>query len=488
MKEVFVNSYENDGFTNIVYKDEEYLLVDSYTINHRLYCQFSSFDKNLFLEKRDKKYYSINDLEVLNKLRELANLNKPEFLFIIKKAIVSLWAEDVKEIDKDTKEKMIDFVYQRLKKGGCTLSEQQVKTRLRKVKYFTGHPKASRELVAAFYHPGSDSILIPNIEDYENIFHESVHALGGKRMYENMFKIGTGFIEGGTQLATLKSIKKTRLSSYMYGEYFNFKSNSYNYEIAIMWQLEYLLGKSSIDSITSGDTKFFKEFIDKYGMNIFLYARHTTNKINAFQRRMIQNYNPKKLLFELQDKLLTHCFDKDFTQIKSLEDATRYLNRLNNFGGRRVRTRTDSFLEEYYNKKLIQVKEHLLKLGIEEGIIDEMINNHQYKQVQFAPMHTSLFNSLIHYMNNQGKFYIEAKNIPFEHCSFYAYKIEEDYYMCATLNGIVVYTCKGNLYEPIRSERDKITIINETMGEYEGKRIPLEKIEILQKEEMRKVG
>jgi hypothetical protein len=230
------------------------------------------------------------------------------------------------------------------------------------------------------------------------IAHELIHRSSGPQYILNNSTMH-GLIEGETENLvehlygnntstvinvykksdTLISAKEVRLNVS--------DETAYPLNVALVQQMEYLLGEKSYQSILEGRMEFENKFIQAYGLPLFiiLKARSSkhTNKINSLIKTLIQEdekddreldrmtYEEIEYFQETQDILLKRAFNYEFTKIKNAEDAHNFLIKLRNFEPYRARfvkiemgkTTPDSNFEYYYNEMYEKTNNLLEKMG-----------------------------------------------------------------------------------------------------------------------------
>jgi hypothetical protein len=451
-----------DGdFITIKFKGKKYLYVDRIEIDSKVYVQFSSIKSSIFFEKVKDEYYIIDNLEVLNKLYEYSGLDKKDVYYSkFKEVLLFPIARDLETLDNETRDKLIDQSIKDLKTIGCSISEKTIRKKLKNTTILSGYMRSFYS--AAAFNPSSNSVILRSLNKRVENFHEIIHAISKVPLIWEI-KNGIGFIEGCTELSAQKLYRYKKSSKYSSLE-FNFRDSGYREPVCIVDQMEYLLGKSCIDATVLGNSSFFNEFRSKYGKNIFIYLKHELNKY-------VSRHAKKTRFYDVENKLLTCCFDKELENVKSIEDAEKYLERLNKFGGKRARpvSSDDPFLHEYYDRKLVQIKEILLSLNIDEKEIDDMIKNHSYKKVRFNPLYfKSDFKRLMDEDIRRSSF---SKKIPIDELSAFSFQSDKNDFLCVMRDGEIIEVYYYNNYKHDLSP-NKVEIIN---GKYyfEGKEIEL---------------
>ena len=194
----------------------------------------------------------------------------------------------------------------------------------------------------------SDEELIDN-EDFNVIVHECIHKLQkAKLFYERKYVVG--FVEGATELMTLRANAKNR-STNAQDVSINFPSTPYIKLVSMMAQFEIMYGKDVVeDYALRQDQTLLKKIKDTLGYQEF----------DIFRRDMNAEARKKEQLDGIeywQDCLLQKCFDKDFSMVQSKEDAENYLNRLKELEKVRIRIKGDDTFKNYYESKFQELCE-----------------------------------------------------------------------------------------------------------------------------------
>ena len=375
---------------NRVFNGKQYTLVDIYDnyIEGKLIYHFMSENDELFFEKKDEKFELVKDEKFINDLKEFYGLNEPEIWFSVNAVINTLLRlKNVKKFDKDERKKIIDEQLEKLKEIDEPLDHELIKRRTSKLEI------ASAEFnikdTRAFYHPANNSIYLDDkdinnnrIDSKMTRLHEFIHAVSFSTS-TNPLKFPTGLLEGQTEsiVTKLYSDKKSGICN---GIWYNHQLSSYDQQLCIIRQMECALCKKSYKSTLEGNLDFYNEFIEKYGLDIFLYISHRATRM--IKEDKIKDI--KKYLSDTQNLLLKRVFDKDFEGVNSIETADKYLEKLKAMGYERAKVKNENTYELYYNEKLEQTRQKLLQLGCEEKDIDNLVDNYKYEEPKFFPMET----------------------------------------------------------------------------------------------------
>lgn len=235
-------------------------------------------------------------------------------------------------------------------------------------------------------------VLINNGKEAKRTrFHEFIHGVTG---IKNLNRFMIGFIEGETE-NLVESFMGDNTScggkGYSTGLdfAFNFSMDSaYMMPVAIIQQIEHILGKKSYSSIINGDRTFEKEFANKYGKSLLIFMAHRTRRLlRKDGESVIYSYFKKT-----QDILMKKTFDKDYEQIESIEDAKTYLNKLRGFETVRARVfinkEEDSTFHDYYDEKFRKIIQKLKSKGIQEDEVVKCLEEYRYERQEFKSAYT----------------------------------------------------------------------------------------------------
>ena len=246
------------------------------------------------------------------------------------------------------------------------------------------------EKVRAFYRDGEMYFLRKDVYSHDLTkkrlrTHECVHGIIGKnkpKSFRNLYGIEEGIAENVTEvlygdngISNIDDIVRFHLS----------ENCEYCYNVSIIRQLEYILGKNTIDIITKGDYSFFKELRTKFGDKTY---KDIVDKCNLLSEINGEDKEKVEILKHLQRTLLTHAFDAEFSKVSSAESAEIFLNRLREFERIRAAISEDSSFKTYYMEKLHQIEKLLLGLGIDKEKVQKFLEEHQYTGWTIKPEET----------------------------------------------------------------------------------------------------
>lgn len=237
------------------------------------------------------------------------------------------------------------------------------------------------EDVEAFYRNGEMFFLRKDIGSKKNRekrlrTHETIHGILGTyspEILDGAYGIEEGVAENITEILygdpQVYASIKDKVNFYLSHEV------GYPYDVCIVRQLEYILGKSSVDIASKGDRSFLQEIKNKFGVKTYKYIIETTNSLSKTE---INDKEKIDELKQLQKVLLTHTFDKEFEKVTSLKSAEKYLERLRGFERTRAAILGDMSFKTYYMGKLNQISELLTEKGTEKEKIQELLEKYKY--------------------------------------------------------------------------------------------------------------
>ena len=179
--------------------------------------------------------------------------------------------------------------------------------RLKKIDFYVGNRS-----IIYFYYPIADSVKIPPTLEHSSV-HELVHAMTGplylKIHYTNS-KWERCFIEGMTDSTVRRIRSKPNEGQTVMVQHLRFdipESNNdnlcYSHYVAIIRQMEMILGYNADSYIINGDNKFLDDFKKKYGS---LFLIKMGYKLSRYKYDIV----------EIQNSLLTRCFETDLLKHK----------------------------------------------------------------------------------------------------------------------------------------------------------------------------
>ena len=214
--------------------------------------------------------------------------------------------------------------------------------RLKKIDFYVGNRS-----IIYFYYPIADSVKIPPTLEHSSV-HELVHAMTGplylKIHYTNS-KWERCFIEGMTDSTVRRIRSKPNEGQTVMVQHLRFdipESNNdnlcYSHYVAIIRQMEMILGYNADSYIINGDNKFLDDFKKKYGS---LFLIKMGYKLSRYKYDIV----------EIQNSLLTRCFETDLLNAKNEDDIKNLIIKLRNFSQLRGKTPKgeDKFYDEFYH-------------------------------------------------------------------------------------------------------------------------------------------
>ena len=414
-------------FVELEVNNIKYILIDEYEYQGKIIYHFGSRIDEIFCTLSGKKYNPILDKNEIKRIKEKFDLIDDDVLYSmidrIKESAYALFyrkfAKKIKMISKNERDTYINEQVKNFESIndnlGIGLDLNQVQNALNRVKVLTGRIKKAS--CRAFYNQGLNVILsnkeyIDNEEiDAKRVrLHETIHCMTytmGKKMLDTRFYsfFEKGLLEGQTE-SLVERLFESRKSCNRYRHErlknrdvitrikYNFSDEtSYKPLVCIVRQMENAIGMNSAKSIVEGSRKFEKEFIHQYGLEAYVYMAYRTRRIltNIPKNRDKTNY-----FKETQDSLLKIVFEKDFKNISSVEDAEKYLKRLQKFETERARisqidykeksVQNDEFFKKFYNEKFHEIGQLLLNKGYAKQEIVARLEKYKYRQQEFKPM------------------------------------------------------------------------------------------------------
>lgn len=214
-----------------------------------------------------------------------------------------------------------------------------------------------------YYHFATSDIHVSN----ENInfsdkdfIHKILHKLYLRHTAENVgfsnieFILNNGILEGATELIANRVTGIENKSCIENGIIFNMPRKVLNkYQVAIVNQMEYLVGKELLEKmILTGSKDFIASFCIKYGVQTYIYVRE---KIAIRKDMKIGDF------FDAQKVIIENCFDTKFKIATTLKEKFKVLKELKEFEKYTVRASDNKFFEEYYNQKYNELFEKYKK-------------------------------------------------------------------------------------------------------------------------------
>ncbi len=366
-------------------------MVDCYNLKSKNIYHFAGDESDLFCEKFENDYKIIEDEKLINNIINTYELKAPEIYFAILplKVVRLLGVKQIEKLTPVQKAYLVDEQINKLSELNCNISKDELQERLKQVTVCSANWDSTKKEMSAFYHPATNAMYFNKNDIQANEIlskrtrlHETIHAITGPVAFLGHFFDKTGLIEGGTENIVEKLYGNKVSRFYSKDLQFNFsKDTSYTYNVSLIRQMEYILKKDADESILRGDNKFFKEFSEKYGKDLFRFIKHRSNRL----------VNPEKLkddeayFKQTQNTILKKVFYKEFENIKTIEDAKSYFERLQGFELVRGKFGNDNTFKKFYENRLIVAKKILTKKGYDVQVLDETCS---YKESEFYPFQT----------------------------------------------------------------------------------------------------
>lgn len=362
--------YDEDLDIVIKYKEKQYLLVDEFDYNNDKIYLFLGESDELYCSKVDNKYIPIEDIENVNKIIKCLHLEMPDYFmghsdFIVRK-LFGVNQTDL--FSEEKKKKYIEYFIDKIKEANETeknIDVELCQKRLNSVNYYSYNEHS----IINFYHPGTNSI-ISNSDDIHATFHEMVHACSGAKFLFKYFPRWALFlIEGMTESSTSRILSKYEVTRSFGLNKLRFDlpefggARAYAGYVAIIRQMEVILGYHAEASVLNGTGNFISEFISKYGLNF-------TIKMGYGLKKDLPDIE------KIQNNLLIRCFTIDFKKLKTKEDVLDYIIRLRNIFQVRGKSHdgSDLFYEKFYKVMFNKCIELLKEKNIDASFMDEYVD------------------------------------------------------------------------------------------------------------------
>ena len=423
--------------------NKQYVHIDIIKYKNQILYHFGSLEDEIFCTKNGDEYIPISDEFQISIIKNKLRLTNTRYIYAmednnyekrknfqdkvklrLKKVIdcVRYYGKNVYKLSSEEREKIVNEQIENFKiakeKLDLDINLEEIAHKIQKVKYIK-KDILKRGSASGYYKSINHSIALENKNDidsgdmwYKRVrFHEHIHAITGKKDLLYVLQFLRGFLEGETENLT-EAYLGDNTSSYRFYKQkdkmdrilFNFSENTiYAPFVSIVRQIEHSIGKKSYNSILKGNMEFEKEFAEKYGMQLMIFMAYRTRMLMAGEKinRIFKERKPFdeiKYFKETQDILMKKVFDKDFEDIKNIDDAKLYLQKLRDF--ETVRGRISSFdkevydfiedtsFQEYYDKKYKEVIERIANKGIKKEEIVSNLEQFEYERQEFKPRST----------------------------------------------------------------------------------------------------
>ena len=312
-----------------------------------------------------------------------------------------------KEINLEDKEKIVNEELELFRDAkerlGLDIDLKHVEERLRSIKLLINDNQKGS---SGYYNHikdeiGFDSFYLQknNNETKRTMFHEFIHGMTQKQICLYNILHMDGLMEGETESlvedvlgdqnrSSYCNVGIPGISVYLQANFSPKVTRSYFTHVSIVRQMEYLLGKKSYDSILNGNMQFEKDFAQKYGKSLLRYLAKGTTELKFFRREKI--IDEFKKFSNMQNVLLKKAFDRDFSEVKDIESAQKFFQKLRGFETERCRfavsdgnVSEDLSFQNYYYSKYEETIKNLSKLGIDKNEIQEGLKEYKYKKQKF---------------------------------------------------------------------------------------------------------
>ena len=305
----------------ISYNGKKYILVDNFNYKDDMIYYFLNEESELFC-KKDDNYNVINDINVINEIKKDHDLLPKEFLFSLRTVVFrKVSGIDYDLMNNDEKNSFINSFINVIKEYSnkeTNIDINRCIERLKKIQFF----KSERNIIY-HYHPATDSVLVPTIFNSTAI-HELVHAMAGP-LYnlKNILPWKQFFIEGITESTTRRILAKENEGQCLIvdglridlPESTNKAGLTYSDFVVIIRQMEVIQGYHADSSMINGNNNFINDFMNKYGP---LFLVKMGYKLSKFMCN----------IDDIQNSLLTKCFETDLKKVKNEEEIKDLLIRL----------------------------------------------------------------------------------------------------------------------------------------------------------------
>ena len=243
----------------------------------------------------------------------------------------------------------------------------------------------------AFYEYQTGNIGIPHfLRLTTTLCHELVHKLGYLRKDNSFSEMNPVFKEAGTELVSATSLDdnygRILIFNGVYGK-FPEKTDEEFLSIALVNQLNQALGGRTLEkSILRGHDYFKEEMIKRWGNDYYVHFSENVKDIARIESEYWREYRDldddekitietdlKHRIADFQDTIIDVEFGSRVQNVKTKEDAEKFLSDLKEFGYNRVRHSTTSpeGRKEYYDPNFLEIFEHFkYNLEADYGSID----------------------------------------------------------------------------------------------------------------------
>ena len=205
---------------------------------------------------------------------------------------------------------------------------------------------------------------------YNTIVHESIHKLQSPRKFYKGTSI-TGFVEGATELFTLRANCKERShDSHDKKIQYNFPPTDYNNLVSIVSQLEVMFGKENAEDFAlRSDMTLMEKTADLLGKRDF-------KDLGRDLTRDARGRKPGTPILHWQNILMQRYFDGKIRNINSQDEAERFLEQLKALEKVRMKAKGENYYEKYYKSKLENLKEKYPEIDVDK---------YGYREAEFYP-------------------------------------------------------------------------------------------------------
>lgn len=396
MKDIITKEFYGENYYLVDIYENEFKLIQVYhfsTVEENIYCFLDNFEykvienKKLLNKINQELYIDYNIWHKFNIINPMMNITL-KILGAAKKEKIS--KNELDEIYKKTAEYISTIhpsmnseeIFKLINDGGDAF-------------WVTNNKSEKRGFSDGMYMPLNNSLYLnkynQNIENKtrqtfvdRTLTHELIHKIQNKKgnILNSFYK---GIMEGATENA-VEEIFKPKTSS-VHSSNPKIQANvsadaTYYTQTSFIKQMDVILGNDLIKKLAfTGDLGAVKEFKKQYGKDTFAFINH---RMNRLLNPGINDEKQLQYIKEVQDTLLTKCFDKKHENINSFEDALSYMQELKKFESSRLKIQGDKTFEQYYKDKYNNLLERFKTASIETEALQEF----EYKECKFNPTYS----------------------------------------------------------------------------------------------------
>ena len=393
------------------FSDEEFVLIDDIEYKKEKIYHFGNFKGEIFCTKVNDDYIPITDKFKLNLIKNLYGIidnrriyssrffepkrNNKDLALKILKNPKKYHVADLEELSRDECEKIIEEQlnnFQKLReRTDSDIDIDKIKSTFDTLRIFHSS-SCLRKGEGGSYNQYDNYIMFyaeghkkDDIKNKRIRFHEFIHSITNKKCLLYALSFNRGLLEGETDNIVELIFGKdegllvdTELNTGVTMRFPFSKDISYQYQVSLVRQMEFLLGEKSYKSVLDGNMDFEKKFSKKYGLPLTIFLAYRATRLTGGGK----NFDSIKYFDETQNVLMQHIFDKKFENVETIDDAEEFFKRLDGLNAHRgkidigTRVAKDVY-KDYFNEKIAAVKEKLVPKGFSEKEIDERIEKYK---------------------------------------------------------------------------------------------------------------